>query len=78
MQTFYFHPEVARDMRESVVWYEQQAKGLFELYFQPIVNTATANCVLWKRFCAGTISLWAWLCQVPLFRWLKKPGLSTP
>ncbi|SCZ86113.1 hypothetical protein [Nitrosomonas mobilis] len=22
MQTFYFHPEVAPDMRKSVVWYE--------------------------------------------------------
>ena len=28
MTNVYFHPEVARDIRESVVWYESQAKGL--------------------------------------------------
>ena len=28
MTNVYFHPEVARDIRESVVWYELQAKGL--------------------------------------------------
>lgn len=28
MTNVYFHPEVARDIRESFVWYESQAKGL--------------------------------------------------
>ena len=56
MTNVYFHPEVARDIRESVVWYESQAKGLGGDFINELESAYEAIAELpgvWPQFGKG-------------------------
>jgi len=52
----YFHPEVARDIHESIVWYESQAKGLGGDFINELESAYEAIAELpgvWPQFGKG-------------------------
>ena len=56
MKNVYFHPEVARDIREPVVWYESQAKGLGGDFINELESAYEAIAELpgvWPQFRKG-------------------------
>lgn len=56
MTNVYFHPEVARDIHESVVWYESQAEGLGGDFINELESAYEAIAKLpgvWPQFGKG-------------------------
>ena len=56
MTNVYFHPEVARDIGESFVWYESQAKGLGDDFINELESayeTITELPGVWPLFKKG-------------------------